>query len=202
MPWNGVDLDGTLAQHEGRNGTNRIGEGGFMSVGCTIYGLSSKAPSTGICHFEVQDGRVVGTCAPGYEIMLHDLLAADPLKAMPGVRVPQSDPEAWIKALPWYYSGCGMISAIMDDGSTPPMPVTPSVVKAAEQAMETEMQKRSRTAGHGPFAGSRRKRMPKSTDSTEQPTPAKPIDLPSNFRDVTKTGTHEMFVGAERPKKD
>jgi hypothetical protein len=115
-----------------------------MGVSCTIRGWDkTKHPAKpqDWCRFEVVDGKVVGTDLAGRTGLALDIMALDPLKAMPGVRIPLSDAEAWVKALPWYYRGDEM-AGVMDDGSIPPMPGAPVEVSAApvetaEQAVQT-----------------------------------------------------------------
>jgi hypothetical protein len=120
-----------------------------MGVSCTVYSWDKSPGGTGgrkkDCRFEVVKGRVRGTAFPGGEWALKNILAEDPLKVMPGVRIPQSNAEAWVKGLVWFFHQSSEVAAIMDDGSIPPIPtasaqtVSPSEpvaeVKSADDSM-------------------------------------------------------------------
>jgi hypothetical protein len=41
--------------------------------------------------------------------------------------------------------------------------------------------------------------MTESSKDTKQPIPTKRIEMPSSFKDTTKPGTHEIFIGIHRP---
>jgi hypothetical protein len=97
-----------------------------MGVSCTVYSWDKSPGGTGgrkkDCRFAVVNGQLRGTAFPGGTGALRWLLAEDPLKAMPGVRIPQSDAEAWVKGLVWFLHNSSEMAAIMDDGSIPPIP--------------------------------------------------------------------------------
>jgi hypothetical protein len=118
-----------------------------MGVSCTIWGWKKPAGelvgTEPWCRFEVVDGKVVATNLDGGPLTQR-IMALDPLSPLPGVYIPQSDAEAWVKGLPWYFKG-SEVAGIMDDGSIPPYPVAPeeepaAPVETAEQAVQGQLQ--------------------------------------------------------------
>ena len=104
-----------------------------MSTGCTVWGWNRKPGETGklaLCRFDVAGNSVRGTDLNGKAGLAREIMSFDPLKVMPGVRIPLSNAEAWVKGLPWYYHNSSEIAAVMDDGSVPPMPTAGETTEA------------------------------------------------------------------------
>lgn len=112
-----------------------------MGISCTIRGYDrTQKPSVpqDWCRFDVVNGVVRGTNLKGKPGLAAEIMTFDPLKAMPGVAIPLSDAEAWVKALPWYYQNSSEMSAVMGDGSVPPIPTAPVKAGAASSSSEDE----------------------------------------------------------------
>jgi hypothetical protein len=95
-----------------------------MALTCVLLKTTEDGQEP-VCRLSLQGDRIVGEAiGSGNDMLLRNVLAEDPLRVA-GKAIPQTNAEAWLRALPWYYTGSYLRAQLLDDSGRESNPDEP-----------------------------------------------------------------------------